>query len=99
MAVPGNGQLSEEQCMTNITALGGGTGHASVAAPDVAAGVRLRQIDILRGLVIVLMALDHVRDYFHAGAFAFNPLDPERTNAALYATRWITHLCAPSFIF
>lgn len=85
--------------MTTITALDDATGRASVANPDIGAGARLRQIDILRGLVIVLMALDHVRDYFHAGAFVFNPLDPERTNAALYATRWITHLCAPSFIF
>jgi uncharacterized membrane protein len=59
---------------------------------------RLREIDILRGLVIVLMALDHVRDYFHVGAFTSNPLDPDTTTPWLYATRWITHLCAPTFV-
>ncbi len=60
---------------------------------------RLSSIDILRGLVIILMVLDHVRDFFHASAFTINPLDPETSNPALYMTRWITHLCAPSFVF
>jgi uncharacterized membrane protein len=63
------------------------------------AGVRISEIDLLRGLVIVLMALDHVRDYLHAGSFGINPLDPEQTNAWLYTTRWVTHLCAPTFVF
>ncbi len=67
----------------------------STPAPD----FRISEIDLLRGLVIVLMALDHVRDYFHAGSFGINPLDPEQTNAWLYITRWITHLCAPTFVF
>lgn len=62
------------------------------------AGARIAEIDMLRGLVIVLMALDHVRDYFLAGGFAVNPLDPAETTPWLYATRWITHLCAPTFI-
>ena len=62
-------------------------------------GGRLAAIDILRGLVICLMALDHVRDYFHVSAFTMNPLDVEQTSAWLYATRWITHFCAPVFVF
>jgi uncharacterized membrane protein len=71
---------------------------ASAARP-LTAGIRISEIDMLRGLVIVLMALDHVRDYFHAGAFTANPLDPTTTTPWLYTTRWITHLCAPTFVF
>jgi uncharacterized membrane protein len=70
--------------------------HSSLT---LAAGLRLREIDMLRGLVIALMALDHVRDYFLSGAFLFSAVDPDRSYAALYATRWITHLCAPTFVF
>ncbi len=59
---------------------------------------RLDAIDLLRGLVICIMVLDHVRDYFHASG-QFDPLDLSVTNPALYATRWITHFCAPTFVF
>ena len=60
---------------------------------------RIRSIDILRGVVIVLMALDHVRDYYSYEMQLFDALDLERTYPALYATRWITHFCAPVFVF
>ncbi|HET7872338.1 MAG TPA: heparan-alpha-glucosaminide N-acetyltransferase domain-containing protein [Terriglobales bacterium] len=55
-------------------------------------------VDALRGLVMALMALDHVRDYF-SNAYFFEPTDLTQTNAALFFTRWITHLCAPVFVF
>src|SRR5688572_25177401 len=60
---------------------------------------RIQSVDFLRGLVMIIMALDHVRDYFHADAFLYNPVDLEKTNAILFATRWITHFCAPVFVF
>ncbi|HEY3405916.1 MAG TPA: heparan-alpha-glucosaminide N-acetyltransferase domain-containing protein [Ohtaekwangia sp.] len=61
--------------------------------------LRVQSIDLLRGLVMIIMALDHVRDYFHADAFLFNPVNLDKTNAAIFATRWITHFCAPVFVF
>ncbi len=59
---------------------------------------RLANIDMLRGVVILIMALDHVRDYFLVGGIQDPMLQPN-PDLALYLTRWITHFCAPVFVF
>ena len=63
------------------------------------ANTRLAGLDALRGIVMILMALDHVRDFIHIGAMSYSPTDLTRTTPILFFTRWITHFCLPVFMF
>src|SRR6202043_3120812 len=56
---------------------------------------RLESVDVLRGVIMIFMALDHTRDFF--GITGFSPTDPATTTIPLFFTRWITHFCAPVF--
>jgi len=60
---------------------------------------RIESIDFLRGLVMIIMALDHVRMYFGLGTWYAEPTNLATTTPLLFFTRWITHFCAPVFVF
>lgn len=68
----------------------------TAAAPITAK--RVVSIDLLRGVVMIIMTLDHVRDYFHRDAFLYDPTNLEQTSVPIFFTRWITHYCAPIFM-
>lgn len=67
--------------------------HAPTGTPP----GRAPSIDLLRGVVMIIMALDHVRDFIHRGAMSALPTNLANTTPLLFGTRWITHLCAPAF--
>lgn len=60
---------------------------------------RISSVDLLRGAIMIIMALDHTRDFFHFDAQTANPLNLDTTTPVLFFTRWITHFCAPVFVF
>ncbi|MBX9679283.1 MAG: heparan-alpha-glucosaminide N-acetyltransferase domain-containing protein [Gemmataceae bacterium] len=69
--------------------------EAKPAGPAQDASHRLQSIDIARGLVMAIMALDHVRDYFSTSRADL--MDPEKTTIGIFLTRWLSHYCAPAF--
>ena len=79
------------------TVAGGAPALAFPAEQQASGRVRLDSVDLLRGLAIVIMALDHARDYFTSARF--DATDLTQTTAPLFLTRWITHFCAPGFVF
>jgi uncharacterized membrane protein len=70
--------------------------EVEVQTTDVALSRRIAAVDVLRGLIMILMALDHTRDFFSSATV--NPTDPVNSWSILFFTRWITHLCAPGFV-
>ena len=68
---------------------------SAIAEPVPAPRVRIESIDVVRGVIMIIMALDHTRDFF--GNSGLNPTDPATTTIPLFFTRWITHFCAPVF--
>src|SRR5581483_10985974 len=66
--------------------------------PQPATSRRIQSVDALRGAIMMLMAIDHIRDYVARSAQQFSPTDLTRTTPAIFLTRWITHFCAPVFV-
>jgi uncharacterized membrane protein len=60
---------------------------------------RINSIDFTRGVVMVIMALDHTRYFMHTTSLSQDPANLHTTTAAVFLTRWITNLCAPIFVF
>ena len=65
---------------------------------DATATQRIQSVDLLRGMVMIIMALDHVRDFFHSAAMIGSPTNLATTTPQTFLTRWITHFCAPAFL-
>ncbi len=71
----------------------------TISEPSLQKNYRIQSIDLLRGLVMIIMALDHVRDFFHSQVIIYDPLNFSHTSTSIFLTRWITHFCAPVFVF
>lgn len=67
------------------------------ATPAAPSRHRVEVVDVVRGIIMILMALDHTRDFF--GDAAASPTNLATTTPALFFTRWVTHFCAPVFFF
>src|SRR5215467_4698064 len=80
--------------MTAPATLRPDSNFAPTAAPARSKQARVDSVDVVRGLVMILMALDHTRDFFGSRA---DPTNVATTTTALFFTRWITHVCAPTF--
>jgi uncharacterized membrane protein len=82
--------------MTSVGSPAVGVSRSPASSPGQS---RIQAVDALRGAVIILMALDHIRDFISSAAMSYSPTDLTRTSAAIFFTRWITHFCAPVFAF
>mgnify|MGYP002775592111 FL=1 len=69
----------------------------ATAAPAVPAPPRIRSVDLMRGIVMIIMTIDHARDYY--SPYPYDPTDLSQASPWLFLTRWITHFCAPTFMF
>lgn len=83
----------------SVTGSSAKTGILNDTSSVISAINRIDSIDLVRGLVMIIMALDHTREFMHLTAISQSPTDLTVTTPALFLTRWITHLCAPIFVF
>lgn len=83
--------------MAADTSIAGAAGEPPTAGTGAGSAQRDASLDVARGLIVALMALDHVRIFFSAAQF--DPLDLDQTSLGWYLSRWVTHLCAPGFFF
>jgi uncharacterized membrane protein len=74
-------------------------GSSSGKATTTATPWRVDSVDLLRGVVMIIMLLDHTREFVHRDVLNFEATDLSRTNVLVFFTRWITHFCAPVFVF
>jgi uncharacterized membrane protein len=72
-------------------------GTVATTAPAEPLVQRIRSIDLMRGIVMIIMTIDHARDYY--SPFPYDPTDLSQASPWLFLTRWITHYCAPTFMF
>src|SRR5262249_19764700 len=82
-------------CRMSTSSVAAPITRAAPSAYTAALTRRIESVDLLRGVVMIIMALDHVRDYF--GGASVDPTNLATTTAPLFFTRWITHFCAPTF--
>jgi uncharacterized membrane protein len=85
--------------MTLTTAKAAPSESRPHVSPAPAVRSRLGSIDLLRGVVMIVMVLDHTRDFVHAGGLTGDPTNLATTTPMLFMTRWVTHYCAPIFVF